>query len=389
MFSTRLPSSLAENALTRAVAAAETAAEPLWDLTETNPTAVGLDYPDLSAALVTPEGGRYRPDPLGLASARLAVAQACARQGQVVDHHRIVLTSSTSEAYALLFKLVADAGDDVLVPQPSYPLFDWLTRFEAVRALPYQLDPHGAWSIDRASVERALTARTRALIVVSPNNPTGSILSAGDRDWLVDLASSRGFALISDEVFQDYRLSPRSDAASLLGEPRALTFTLGGLSKSAGLPQMKLAWIVVSGPAAWPEDAIARLSVIADAYLTVGTPVQLAAARLLEAGCDIRAAIRARINRNLNHLRESIRGQPSLTLLEPEGGWSAVVQVPSIRSEEALALRLLEAARVRVHPGYFFDFPRESFLVVSLLPAPATFDEAVRRAMPFMTGDQW
>jgi hypothetical protein len=390
MFSSRLPPVLAENAVSQAVAAARIEGTPLLDLTETNPTAVGLGYPSaLAATLADPGVAVYRPDPLGLPSARAAVAAAYASGGRFVDPDRLVLTASTSDAYALLFKLLADAGDEVLVPQPSYPLFDLLTRLDEVRAVPYQLDPHGGWTIDRASVGGAVTSGTRAMLVVSPNNPTGSMLSAADHDWLVGVAGARGLALIADEVFDDYRLAPRSDASSLLGESRVLTFTLGGLSKSAGLPGMKLAWVHASGPAAIVREALARLTVMADTYLSVSTPVQLAAARLIELGRGIREAIHARLVRNRDHLRSALRPRPSLRLIEPEGGWSAVIQVPSIRSEEALALLLIERARVRLHPGYFFDFPREAFVVVSLLPAPAIFDEAIRRAIPFMAGDQW
>jgi aspartate/methionine/tyrosine aminotransferase len=318
--------------------------------------------------------------------ARAAVAASYAADGRTVPDDRLVLTASTSEAYALLFKLLADPGDNVLVPHPGYPLFDLLTRLEAVAAVPYQLDPHGGWALDRASLERAVTSRSRAILVVSPNNPLGAILTAADREWLVAFAGTRGLAVIADEVFADFRLCPRPDASSLLGEDRVLTFTLGGLSKSAGLPQMKLAWVVVSGPPALVEDALRRLTVIADTYLSVSTPVQLAASRLLDVGHAVRRAIHARLRRNLDELRSVLRPHPSVRLVEPEGGWSAVLQVPAIQSEEALALRLVEEAGVRVHPGYFFDFPREAFLVISLMPAPRIFDEAVRRATPFLAG---
>jgi aspartate/methionine/tyrosine aminotransferase len=389
MFSSRLPPVLAENALSQAVAAAEHRGARLLDLTETNPTAVGLSYPaDLAARLAVPGADRYTPAAAGLRSAREAVAAGYAPRPHPADPDRIVLTASTSEAYALLFKLLADAGDDVLVPQPSYPLFDLLTRLEGVRAVPYQLDPDGAWSIDRASLAAALSVRTRAILVVSPNNPTGSMLNAADREWLIEVSAAHGAPLIADEVFADYPLRPRRDATSLAGTDRVLTFVLGGLSKSAGLPQMKLAWIVASGPPAAVEEALARLTLIADTYLSASTPVQLAVPGLLETGRNIREAIHARLRQNLDALDHALEPHPSIRLLPPEGGWSAVIQVPAIAPEEALAIRLVEEASVRVHPGYFFDFPREAFFVVSLLPAPGVFAEALSRALPLLAGDR-
>ena len=388
MFSSRLPSALTENALGRAVAAKRARGEHLIDLTETNPTAVGLEYPaGVIEALRDPGALTYVPDPLGLRSARAAVAGAYEARGRAVDPDRLVLTASTSEAYALLFKLLTDTGDEVLVPQPSYPLFEMLTRLEGVRAAPYQLDPFGGWSIDRESIERALTPAARAILVVSPNNPTGSILRKTDRDWLAGLAAGRGLAIIADEVFEDYPLTPRPDASSFLGETRALTFTLGGLSKSAGLPQMKLGWIVVSGPPAMVGEAIARLALIADTYLSVSTPVQLAATRLIDAGRQVRRVIAARLAQNLGQLRSALDARPSLGLIDPEGGWSAVIQVPSIMTEEQMTLRLVEDVSVLVHPGYFFDFPREAFLVLSLLPEPAAFAEGLARVLPLVAGD--
>ena len=389
MFSSRLPPVLAENALSQAVAAATLRGVRLLDLTETNPTAVGLSYPpDLAARLAVAGAERYTPAAVGLRSAREAVAAGYAARHPPVDPDRIVLTASTSEAYALLFKLLADAGDEVLVPQPSYPLFDLLTRLEGVRAVPYQLDPAGAWSIDRASLAAGLTPRTRAILVVNPNNPTGSMLNTADRDWLIEVAAAHGAPLVADEVFADYPLRPRRDATSLVGTDRVLTFVLGGLSKSAGLPQMKLAWIVTNGPLAVVGEALARLALIADTYLSASTPVQLAAPGLFEAGRVIREAIHARLRQNLDTLDHALEPHPSIRLLPPEGGWSAVIQVPAIAPEEALAIRLVEEAAVRVHPGYFFDFPREAFLVLSLLPAPDVFAEALSRALPLITGDR-
>ena len=389
MFSSRLrlgsanaPAGLTPNAITQAVSSLRTAGAALLDLTETNPTLVGLAYPSaIAGALADPAVLTYVPSPLGLPSARDAVARECSRFGPQVDAARVVLTTSTSEAYALLFKLLCDPGDSVLVPQPSYPLFESLAGLEAVRADPYRLEYHGRWSIDRDSLLGALSSRTRAILVVTPNNPTGSLLRAADREWLVALAAERDVALISDEVFLDYTLESAGDAASLSGESRALTFVLGGLSKSAGLPQMKLGWIAASGPESLADRAVAELEVICDTYLSVTTSVQLAAPALIEAGRDIRAAIHERIARNLASLQRALSGESPVSLLTPEGGWSAVLRVPATESEEAIVLRLLNEFHVIVHPGYFFDFATEAFLVLSLLPAHADFDEGVRRVL--------
>jgi hypothetical protein len=387
MFSSRLPAALAPNAVSRAVAALRRSGAALIDLTETNPTVVDLPVAgDELALLADPRSTRYAPDPRGLREAREAIAAEYAHRGASTSPDRLVLTSSTSEAYALLFKLLCDPGDEVVVPQPSYPLFDLLTGLEAVRARPYQLDYHGIWSIDRPSVERALSAVTRAALIVSPNNPTGSMLRASDRDWLVATCADRGLAIIADEVFAEYPLAPRADACSLLGETRTLTFVLGGLSKSAGLPQVKLGWIAVSGPDALTSDALERLDVISDMYLSVSTPVQVAAARLIERGHARRNAIATRVGGNLATLRAAVRDYPAITLREPEGGWSAVLEAPATMTDEALVLRLLEATRVIVHPGYFFDLSGGVFLVVSLLPRPDLFAEGVRRILPTACG---
>ena len=388
MFSSRLPAALDPNPLSLEIARLRLSGASLIDLTETNPTRVGLSYPATAlSTLADPQGLTYQPLPYGLPEAREAVARDCGRQGRAIPADRIVLTASTSEAYALLFKLLCDPDDEVLVPRPSYPLFDLLTRLENVTAVPYMLEYHGAWSIDRASFERALTPRTKAVLVVSPNNPTGSMLRSADLEWLSLLCAERSLALIGDEVFADYPLAKREDACFVTGQSRALTFSLGGLSKSAGLPQVKLGWMAVTGPDALVTDALARLEVIADTYLSVNTPVQLAAAGLLDAAATIRAAIMARVQRNLGALREALKGATAVSLLEPEGGWCAVVQVPAIESEEALVLGLITEAQTIVHPGYFFDFPSEAFLVVSLLPEPAAFDEGIARMLRLVSSE--
>jgi alanine-synthesizing transaminase len=385
MFSSRLPSRIGANAFARSVAAARASGTALVDLTNTNPTSVGLVMPaEISTALADPAGVSYAPEPLGMLSARAAVA---AEMGSGIDPRHVVLTTSTSEGYAFLFKLLCDPGDEVLVPQPSYPLFDLLTTLEGVRPVPYRLDAQGAGCVDRASLEAAVSSRTRAILVVSPNNPTGSMLRRADAEWLVALAAARGLAIVADEVFASYPLTPPADAVSLLAESRVLVFTLGGLSKSAGLPQMKLAWIAASGPSPQLDEAMSRLEIIADTYLSVGTPVQLAASRLLAAGYRLRTAITGRLAENLAALRRLFPPASAIRLIEPHGGWSAVLRVPAILSEEALVLRLVDDRSVLVHPGYFFDFQEEAHLVVSLLPEPQVFREGLTRIVDWFRAE--
>ena len=387
MFSSRLPARLEANAVSRAIDRRRASGATLLDLTQTNPTGVGISYPaDVLSSLSDEEARAYAPHPLGLPEARAAVAEEASRSGITVAPSQVVLTASTSEAYSLLFKLLCNPGDEVLVPQPSYPLFEMLTRLEGIEPCAYRLEHHGGWSINRASLERAANSRTRAVLVVSPNNPTGSMMRASDLDWLTELCARSGIAIIGDEVFADYPLMPHADACRLVGDRRALTFSLGGLSKSAGLPQVKLGWVVVSGPDDPVAAAIARLEVICDAYLSVSTPVQVAARRLIAAGRTIRAAIGERLARNLRSLRDRLGSFPAVAVLEPEGGWSAVLRVPQTMSEEELVLRLVEEAGVIVHPGYFFDFAGEAFLVVSLLPSPDDFDAAIDRMLPVVAG---
>jgi alanine-synthesizing transaminase len=387
MISSRLPKSLELNAVARAIDAKRRSGASILDLTGTNPTSAGFVYPKaLLEPLANPRALEYDPQPLGLWPARAAVAADFRRRGTVISADRVALTSSTSEAYALLFKLLCDAGDAVLVPHPSYPLFEHLTQLESVAAIPYALEYHGSWRIDVGSLVRAATDRVRAILIVSPNNPTGSFLHRHDLDAVSSLAASRNWAIIGDEVFADYRLDPAPDATTVLAGADVLTFSLGGLSKSAGLPQLKLGWIGVGGPSAHVDEALAAFEVIADTYLSVSTPVQAAAADLIEQGTAIRAQILARVRRNIESLRKLAAAHPSATVLRVEGGWSAVIQVPQLRSEEALVLELLDKDEVLVHPGYFFDFDREAFVVVSLIVEPALFDRAIARLLARAAG---
>jgi alanine-synthesizing transaminase len=384
MFSSRVPPDLARNRLTLAVETLRAQGRSFVDLTESNPTRAGFAYPsDLLAPLAAAPALRYAPSPFGAAEARAAVAADYARQGVAVDPDRIVLTASTSDAYSLLFKLLGDAGDEILIPRPSYPLFDHLSRFDLLVARPYDLDYHGVWSIDFASVERALTDRTRAILFVSPNNPTGSFVTRDELDRLASLGADRDIALIGDEVFADYELEPgaaqRAGRAATIG--RGLSFALGGLSKSVGLPQVKLGWIAVGGSDLLTAQTMARLEIICDTYLSVSTPVQLAARALLERGATVRREIAQRVVANYTTLRASVEAVPACRVLRSDGGWYAVVQVPAVESEEDLAINLLTTDGVLTHPGYFFDFPREAFLIVSLLPSESVFADGVSRVL--------
>lgn len=383
-FSARLPSERHSNRLTHAVRQARADGHPLIDLTESNPTRAGFEYPsDLLAPLADTKGLVYEPSAFGRADARQAVSRDYARRGVAVAADRIVLTASTSEAYSVLFKLLADAGNEVLVPRPSYPLFDHLTRLDLVESRPYDLEYHGSWSIDVGSVERALSTRTRALLLVSPNNPTGSFVSQKELEQLAALCAGRDVPLIADEVFADYELRPgaSTEAGQVLNRRDLLTFSLGGLSKSAGLPQVKLAWIAVAGPDAIVAEALERLEIICDTYLSVSTAIQLAASPLLEGAPAIRAQIQERVAANHRHLVERAALMPACSVLRADGGWYGVLQVPSFTAEEDLVVALVTKAGVLAHPGFFFDFPRESYLVVSLLPPCHVFAEGLDRVL--------
>ena len=372
MFSDRVPADREPNRVAAALARIRDRTA-LLDLTVSNPTRVSLPYPrDLLASLAAPEGLIYTPEPLGLVPAREAVSRDFERRGIHIPARQVMLTASTSEAYSLLFKLLCDAGAGrVLTPVPSYPLFDHLTRLDGVEQRCYELEHHGAWCIDFGALDREWSSGTRAVLAVSPNNPTGSLVTHDDMDALFARCAARGAALILDEVFIEYPLGDR--LPDPVQSDRCLQFRLGGLSKSAGLPQLKLAWVGVDGPAHLVDEALDRLELIADTYLSVSTPVQCALPRLLHDSGPVHDAILERVRANYRSLRRMAADLHSVTVLDADAGWSAVVRVPAVSSEEALVLDLLERDGVLVHPGFFFDFPAEAFLVVSLLPEPATF----------------
>lgn len=350
-----------------------------YDLTISNPTMCGFTYPHgLLDALSDPAALQYRPEPKGLLSAREAVAHDYAARGVAVDPEHIVLTASSSEAYAFLFKLLCDPGDTVLVPTPSYPLFEHLAWLEGVRVARFALDPENGWQ--PGLVEPAIAMAARAAILVHPNNPTGSWVDPAAAERLALCAGNASIPLIVDEVFLDFPLVPHEHAKSFAARSTGLTFTLGGLSKSRGLPQLKLSWIVVSGPGAEVASALSALEFIGDSYLSVGTPIQVALPEILERAAPVRDAILARCRGNLDLARAIVQRVPAMELLELGGGWSAVLRFPRVVTEEALVLELLERG-VAVHPGYFFDFPTEGYLVLSLLPEPTTFEVGLTRTL--------
>jgi alanine-synthesizing transaminase len=390
VFSSRVPADRQVNRLTAAVAAHRQSGRPLLDLTVTNPTTVGIVYPaSILDALGSSSALTYSPAPFGLPAAREAIAADYLRRGISVAASRVVVTASTSEAYSVLLKLLCDpARAEVLVPAPSYPLFDHLTRLDGVGSRPYSLAYHGRWELDEQSVDTAWTDRIQAVLAVSPNNPTGSVLSPAELSFLADRCASHGAALVVDEVFADYPHGGQAEGAVPAQEihadgwsQRALTFRLGGLSKSAGLPQVKLGWIAVDGPAALVDEALERLELVLDTYLSVSTPVQVAAPGLIARGAAVRAAIQDRLDINLGVLSARAAAFPSVELLPTDAGWSAVLRVPAQRSEEELVLDLLDQHDTLVHPGFFFDFPHEAFVIVSLLPKPSTFQTGITRLL--------
>jgi aspartate/methionine/tyrosine aminotransferase len=387
MFSSRLPSRTDANPLSRALARLTAEGVVVRDLTESNPTRVGLDYPaDLLKGLATAAARRYDPQPLGLAVARDAVSADYRRRGAEVDPARVVLTASSSEAYSWIFKLLCNPGDSVLVPQPSYPLFEHLTRLEGVRAVPYHLHYAGRWEIVFDSLASA-DERVRAVVVVSPNNPTGSFVTPEETSHLAGICRARGWAIVADEVFADYPLDVEAPATEIAMNRDVLSFTLGGASKSMGLPQVKLGWIVVDGPREASDQAIQSLELIADTFLSVGTPVQVAAPWLFERAQHVRAQIRTRLSRNLSAARDLATRHPASTLLPVGGGWSLMARVPATRPEEELVQALLEREHVLVHPGYFFDCSHEAFLVVSLLPPTDVFVDGLERTLRLAGGE--
>jgi len=380
MFSARLDWNTRPNRLSQLIEAKRRAGTRVLDLTESNPTRAGLSYPpEIVSAFADPRMLLYEPAPAGTIEARQTVAAYYAQRGHQVDPERILLTASTSEAYGYLFKLLCNPHDRVLVPRPSYPLFEFLANLESVAVDQYPLVYHGEWAIDLEALARAMTERTRAVVLVNPNNPTGSYVKQPELEAIERLSAARGMALISDEVFADYAFAPDPARVTTLADVQGcLAFSLSGLSKIAGLPQMKLGWIVGAGPEELRKAAMARLEWIADTYLSVSTPVECAAANLLRAGQAVQRQIHERTRANLAAAREILAGSAA-SILAVEGGWYITVQVPRVRSEEEWTLELLADRDVLVAPGFFFDFASEAFLVVSLLTGPEVFRDGMER----------
>ncbi len=385
MFSKRTSWELAPNRFTLALEQHRAAGRELLDLTASNPTQVGIRYDGLAIlkAMVDLRALEYHPEPKGMRAARQAVAAYYReRAADEVDPDSIILTTSTSEAYTWVFRLLCEPGDEVLVPTPSYPLFEFLAGLQDVRLVPYPLVYDHGWQIDFPSLERALTPRSRAVLVVHPNNPTGGYVSPAEAAALEVFCAAHRLALVADEVFLDFSHDgpPRPTFARA---QQALTFTLSGLSKISGLPQMKLAWLVVSGPPDTKREALARLEIIADTYLSMNSPIQLAAPEFLRQRHSFQRDLLERIRANLLELDAQLARQQACCRLAVEGGWYAVLRVPATRSDEDLAIALLNRAGVVVHPGHFYDFHSDGFLVLSLITPSAAFAEGGRRLLAF------
>ncbi|MBV9768431.1 MAG: pyridoxal phosphate-dependent aminotransferase [Bryobacterales bacterium] len=381
LFSSRLDWDLAPNRLSRLLTQKRSAGAAILDLTESNPTSAGIAYPAdaILTALADARSLRYEPSAAGMPAARAAIS---GYYGGLVSPDRILLTAGTSEAYGFVFKLLADPGDEVLIPSPSYPLFDYLAALDSVRTVPYPLVYNGAWSIDFERLTSSVTSRSRALVLVNPNNPTGSFLKQSELAPIVALCRRHNLALVSDEVFADYICNTGSGLVrSLTGVDEVLTFCLSGLSKVAALPQLKLGWIVTGGPPGDRKSALERLELIADTYLSVSSPVQWAAPALLALRGELQRQILARVETNRAHLANQIGSTSPWKLLGAEGGWYAILEAPRIQSEEEWVLSLLASDGVLVQPGFFFDFAREAFLVISLLTPEDVFREGTRRIL--------
>ena len=390
-FARRTSWNLATNPYTEALDAHRRADREVFDLTASNPTTIGLRYreDELLRALARREALIYEPQPKGLLSAREAVATYYAGRGSAVSPDSLILTTSTSEAYSFVFRLLCDPGDAVLAPAPSYPLFDFLADIQDVKLFPYELVYDHGWQIDFHSLQtaieraRATGAVCRAVLVVHPNNPTGSYVKPHEADELSRFCAANQMAIIADEVFLDYSLET-SPPLTFSSNRDARTFTLSGLSKISGLPQMKVAWIAVGGPEAIKAEALRRLEVIADTYLSMNAPVQWAVPVMLEERHGIHRQLMYRIRENLAELDSQLAAQQLCHRLEIEGGWYAVLRVPVTGSDEDLAIRLLQETDVLVQPGHFYDFPADGYLVLSLITEPQTFQNGIRRVLQFI-----
>jgi len=389
MFSRRTDWKLTPNRFTLAQRELKAAGVEVIDLTVSNPTQADLHY-DAEAVLtafVNPAVMAYDPQPKGLRSAREAVAAYYREQHEEfdVDPESVVLTTSTSEGYSYVFRLLCNPEDEILVPKPSYPLFEFLADLQDVKLVPYPLLYDHGWQIDFPSLYKSVNHHTRAVVVVHPNNPTGSYVSAQEQKELNDFCCEYNLSLVVDEVFLDYAHdgAPRQTFAT---NHDTLTFTLSGVSKVSALPQMKLAWIVASGPAEQVTAAMARLEIVADTYLSMSTPMQLAAPVLLDQRTNIQPLLLDRVRDNLAELDRQLAGQQTCARLVLEGGWYAVLRVPATQSDEDLAVDILRKVNVLVHPGHFYDFASDGHLVVSLITPPSHFRKGIEQVLGLLNG---
>jgi alanine-synthesizing transaminase len=383
VFTSRTDWSREKQPLAQALELRRAGGADIIDLTQSNPTRCGIEFDTggVLKLLADPSGLDYDPQPRGVESARAAVAGYYADRGERVDADDIALTTGTSEAYGYLFRLLAEPGGEVLVPAPSYPLFDFIARIHDVVLRPYRLEYDAGWRVDRSSVERAWSSRTRALLAVSPNNPTASYLGESEAAFLEAICADRGAAMIVDEVFHDFPWSPQAPVVRP-ADPPCLRFVLNGLSKVAASPQMKLGWIVTAGPAELAAEARHRIEILADTNLSVSSPIQVAAAGLLKQSAAIREQLLERIRKNLGTLDELVRGT-SLSRFEGEAGWYAVLRIPHLMDDEAAAIELLNEAATHVHPGNLFGFNGGAHWVVSLICPTDSFSEGISRIAKF------
>jgi alanine-synthesizing transaminase len=387
MFSRRTDWALTPNRFSEAQRHFQRAGREVLDLTLSNPTQAQLTFnaDEILAALSNPKAMDYDPQPKGLLSARQAVADYYRNQAEAfdLDAESIVLTTSTSEGYSYVLRLLCNPEDEILVPKPSYPLFEFLADLQDVKLVAYPLLYDHGWQIDFPSLHQAVTSRTRAIVLVHPNNPTGSYVGASERESLNEVCRKHDLSLLADEVFLDYPLdgNPRP---SFVTNRDVLTFTLSGLSKISGLPQMKLAWVVTSGPPEKVGPALDRMEVIADTYLSMNAPIQLAAPTLLAQRRDIQALLMDRVRQNLREFDRQLAQQKTCQRLEVEGGWYAVLRVPAIQSDEEVAIEILHKTSVLVHPGHFYDFPADGYLVLSLITPTPDFQEGSRRLLELL-----
>ncbi len=381
MFASRTNWNLKANRLAEALERHKSSGRRLLDLSASNPTECGFKYdaPAIMRSLCAPASLQYRPDPKGLKSARQAVTAYYAHRSEHIDVDDLILTASTSEAYSFIFRLLCNPGDELLIPTPGYPLFDFLADVNDVKLVRYPLFYDHGWHIDMHALEQAITPSTQGIIIVHANNPTGHFTKPKEIAQLNQMCSANKMAIIADEVFLDFSFGPPQK--SFAANADALTFTMSGISKISGLPQMKFAWLAVSGPEDIKREALARLEMIADTYLSLNAPIQLAAPVLLQQRNHFQEQLMSRVRANLAELDAQLTGNRQISRLLVEGGWYAVLRVPATRTDEDLALELLEKFEVYLHPGHYYDFPGDGYLVVSLITPEQDFGEGIRRVL--------